>query len=99
MAHFAAHPGATKRDLAKALGVRGEDRQALKRLLKELADEGLIQRGKKKSFSKPGALPPVTIVEITGTDTDGDLFGRPARWDGDGEPPQILIIPGREEAG
>jgi ribonuclease R len=99
LAHFAAHPGATKRDLAKALGVRGEDRQALKRLLKELADEGLIQRGKKKSFSKPGALPPVTIVEITGTDADGDLFGRPARWEGDGEPPQILIIPGREEAG
>ncbi len=99
LSHFAAHPGATKRDLAKALGVRGEDRQALKRLLKELADEGLIERGKKKSFSKPGALPPVTVVEITGTDTDGDLLGRPSRWDGDGDPPQILIVPGREEAG
>ncbi len=99
MAHFAAHPSATKRDLAKALSVRGAERQALKQILKELADEGLIQRGKKKSFSKSGALPSVTVLEITGTDTDGDLYGRPTRWDSDQEPPRILIVPGREEGG
>ena len=44
LAHFSAHPRATKRDLAKALGVRGAERQALKQILKELAEEGLIQR-------------------------------------------------------
>lgn len=99
LAHFAANPGATKRDLAKALGVRGQDRQTLKRFLQELADEGLIHRGKKKSFSKSSALPSVTVLEITGTDADGDLLGRPARWDRDGEPPQILIVPRREDAG
>jgi ribonuclease R len=66
LAHFAAYPSATKRDLAKALGVRGAQRQELKQILNELADEGLIQRGRKKSFSKPGALPSVTVLEITG---------------------------------
>jgi len=99
LAHFAAHPGATKRDLAKALGVRGAERQALKQILKELADDGLIQRGGKKSFSRPGALAPVTVLEITGTDTDGDLFGRPARWEDNKDSPRILIVPGREEFG
>ncbi|MEY4879459.1 MAG: hypothetical protein RJB62_928 [Pseudomonadota bacterium] len=99
LAHLAAHPGDTKRDLAKALGVRGEDRQALKRLLKELADEGLLQRGKKKSFLKAGALPSVAVLEIIGADTDGELLARPANWEGGDEAPQVLIMPGRDEAG
>ncbi len=97
--HFAANPGATKRDLAKALGVRGDQRRELKKILAELADEGLIQRGKKKSFSRPGALPSVTVLEITGTDTDGDLYGQPTRWEDDKPKPRVLIVPGREVTG
>jgi len=81
LAHLAAHPGETKRDLAKSLGVRGEDRQALKAILRELADEGLIQRGRKKSFTKQGALSGVAVLEVIGADPDGDLFGRPVRWE------------------
>jgi len=99
LAHLAAHPGETKRDLAKSLGVRGEDRQALKAILRELADEGLIQRGRKKSFTKQGALSGVAVLEVIGADPDGDLFGRPVRWEQEGEPPRILIVPGREDAG
>jgi ribonuclease R len=99
LTHLAAHPGDTKRDLARALGVRGEDRQALKQLLKELADEGAIQRGKKKSFVKPGDLPAVTVVEIAGQDPDGELIGHPAHWTLDNEAPSILIVPGRDDAG
>jgi ribonuclease R len=99
LAHLAANPGDTKRDLAKALGVRGEDRMALKRLLRELAEEGLLQRGKKKSFLKAGALPEVAVLEITGTDVDGELLARPVKWEGPDEPPQVVLMPGRDEAG
>jgi len=99
LTHLAANPGDTKRDLARALGVRGEDRMALKRLLRELADEGLLQRGKKKSFLKAGALPEVAVLEITGTDMDGELLARPVKWEGPDEAPQIILTPGRDEAG
>jgi len=99
LAHLAAHPGAAKRDLARALGVRGSDRIALKRILKDLEEEGLLERRGKRAFAPPSALPPVTVVEIVGQDPDGELLGRPSHWDGPGEPPSILIVPGREDAG
>ncbi|HUZ62225.1 MAG TPA: VacB/RNase II family 3'-5' exoribonuclease, partial [Acetobacteraceae bacterium] len=40
-----------------------------------------------------GHLPPVTLVQITGTDTDGDAIARPVAWDDAGPPPQILMAP------
>ena len=88
-------PGGTKRDLARMLGVKGDDRIALKRILKELAEEGAIERGGKRSYSKPGALPEVTVLEIIGQDPDGELLARPQHFEG--EPPKIYVVPGREQ--
>ncbi len=99
LAHLATHPGDTKRDLARVLGVRGSERQLLKRILKEMTEEGLLQRGKKKSFAPPGALPDVTVIEITGEDADGEPLGRPATWTRNGEAPIVLVLPGRDDAG
>jgi ribonuclease R len=95
--HLAAHPGATKRDLARALGVHGADRPALKRILKDMVDEGTLARGKQKSYVPPGALPEVAVLEITGEDPDGELLAHPIHWTQDSEAPSILIVPGREE--
>jgi ribonuclease R len=86
----------TKRDIARILGVKGSDRIALKRILKELEREGLISRGPKRSYAKAGALPEVTVVEIIGHDPDGELLARPARWESETPPPQILLTPGRD---
>ncbi len=99
LAHLAAHPGVTKRDLARALGVRGADRQELKRVLRELADEGAVERGKKKSFLPPGGLPEVTVLEIVGEDMDGEPIGKPANWTREGDAPSVVITPGRDDAG
>jgi ribonuclease R len=96
---LAAHPGATKRDVSRLLGIKGADRIALKRILKELAEEGAVSRGKKKSYAPAGALPEVAVLEITGQDPDGELLARPQRWERDDAPPQIVVMPGREEAG
>ena len=98
LAHLAAHPGDTKRDLARALGVKGAERKALKQILAELAEEGAVQRGRKRSLVPAGALPEVAVVEIFGEDPDGEPLGRPAEWAGEGPAPSILILPGREEA-
>ncbi len=37
-------------------------------------------------------MPPVTVIDITHADKDGDLFARPAEWKSDAAPPKILVI-------
>lgn len=93
---LAKEPEGTKRDIARTLGVKGSERIALKRILKELEGEGAIARGPKRSYAKAGALPEVGVLEITGQDPDGELLARPVRWESETPPPQIFVAPGRE---
>ncbi len=82
---------AGKREIAKAFGLRGADKIALKALLKEMADEGLIDTAPGRSFHKMGSLPKVTVLRVA--DADGDaVFAVPERWDGDGPPPRVRVI-------
>jgi len=93
---FAREPQGTKRDIARTLGLKGAERIALKRILKELETEGAVARGPKRSYAKPGELPEVTVLEISGQDNDGELLARPQRWDSAEQPPHIIVLPGRE---
>lgn len=83
-----------KREIARAFGIRGSDRIALKEMLRDLADEGLIE-GRRKSIVRQGAMPAVTVLEITHMDDEGELVARPQKWDGDGEPPLVLVLADR----
>src|SRR5271155_1941211 len=74
-------PGAKNRDLARLVGLKGSDRILLKRLLKELEAEGAIAGKAKRGFTKQGDLPDVTLLEISGIDSDGELLGRPLNWE------------------
>ena len=80
------------RELARAFGAKNADRAALKRMLRELADEGRIDR-RRKRLHHAGSLPPVVLADITGRDSDGELVARPTEWDEDlhGAPPIIHI--------
>ena len=82
----------SKRDISKAFGVRGTDKIHLKSILRELIEEGIIER-RGKRLSQPGQLPPVVIVDIVTRDRDGGLLGRPADWDraSNSKPPTIEI--------
>jgi ribonuclease R len=93
LALIAEHPGATKRDLAKLTGLKGSDRILLKRLLRELEAEGAIAGKAKRGLNRPGTLPEVAVLEIAGTDEDGELIARPLNWDADAEPPAIYVAP------
>ena len=87
---------ATKRDIAKAFGLKGEARVELKAALRMLEEDGLLEKNR-KSLTRPGALPPVTVLDITTRDVDGQLIGRPAEWlDENGVAPAVLI---RQSAG
>ena len=93
---LASNPGANKRDLAKLLGLKGSDRITLKRVLKELEQDGAIEGTKKRGLTKRGELPDITVIEITGTDSDGEFLARPLQWDSNEEPPRIYVIPPKD---
>lgn len=98
--YIAEHPGkAGKREIARAFGISGGAKIALKNLLKGLAEDGLVEK-KRGRLKRPDDLASVSVVAVTGRDPDGELIGEPADWPEDrGPPPQILIATRRGAPG
>lgn len=86
---IAENPGSTRRDLAKAFGIKGGAKIDLKAMLRELEAEGTLPA---RRSSGGGKLPPVTVLDILAPDSEGDLFARPVEWRGDGVAPVILVV-------
>ncbi|MFP4274701.1 MAG: ribonuclease R [Paracoccaceae bacterium] len=82
----------SKRDIAKAFGIKGAERIDLKRILKELEEEGHLEK-RKKTYRDPDSLPPVSVLQVQAPNADGDLFARPLEWHGEGVEPTVLVIP------
>ena len=86
-----------KREIARAFGIKGGAAKVeLKRLLAEMAQEGLIEGRARRSLTRAGELPPVAVLDIVDADPDGELIAVPVakgRETGDGEPPRILLAP------
>ena len=61
LAFLRSHPGAGKRDIARAFGLSGADRGDLRALLRELAEDGAIER-RRRRLHVPGALPAVVLA-------------------------------------
>jgi len=86
------NPGlSAKRDIAKAFGIKGDARIELKRLLRELEGEGVVEKSARR-FREPGVLPPVAVLQVLAPDAAGDLFARPLE-EGVDEGLRILVIP------
>ena len=78
---------AGKREIAKAFGLLGEEKIALKRLLKDMAEEGLID-GQKTAFHRMGGVPKVTVLRVVDVE-DGEAIAIPDAWHpDDGAPPR-----------
>src|SRR5262249_24118367 len=81
--------------------MKNADRATLKRMLRELADEGKVERRRKK-LHHSGTLPHVVLADVTARDADGELIALPTEWDeaGHGAPPKIHVhIPRRARPG
>ncbi|TIP11533.1 MAG: ribonuclease R, partial [Mesorhizobium sp.] len=87
-----------KRDIAKAFALRGDDRIWLKDLLRDLQDEGLLTRNRKR-LTRAGSLPHVAVLDIFGRDNDGVLLAHPSEYTGPGSPPVIAIRISRGASG
>ncbi len=79
-----------KREIARAFNVKGEDRNALKLLIKDLEANGAIARGR-KTLRVQGRLPALVATDIIERDRDGDLIATPSEWTEAGEAPRIVI--------
>ncbi|MEM8629855.1 MAG: ribonuclease R [Pseudomonadota bacterium] len=90
---ISAHPTQTsKRDIARAFGIKGAARIDLKRILKELEADGHLEK-RRKTYRDPEKLPPVSVLQVLAPNADGDLFARPMEWQGEGPEPRILLLP------
>jgi ribonuclease R len=102
VAFIRAYPGKIgTREIAREFGLKNADRVALKQLLRELANEGIIKK-RGNEVSEPETLPATLLADITRRDSDGELLAVPAEWDEveRGETPKIRIhMPRRAQPG
>ena len=81
VAFIAEHGGkAGMREIARAFGMKNADRTLLRHMLRELAEDGRIERRRKK-VHRAGTLPDVVLADVCARDTDGELIAIPTDWD------------------
>ena len=80
-----------KREIARAFRLSGNSRLRLKASLKEMLEEGQIARSAGRLLVVPDGLPPVAVLEITDTDSDGEVLARPLSWKETDAPPPIYV--------
>ena len=93
LAFISDNPGETgKREIARAFNIKGAAKIELKAMLRELAEEGMIEKSGKKLL-RHGELPRVSVLDIVTRDSGGGLLARPSAWDEEtgGKPPVISI--------
>ncbi|MCH8522433.1 ribonuclease R [Glycocaulis sp.] len=82
----------TKRELARALSLKGDAKIGLREALKALEEDGAVIRTATKAYAIRGGLPPVTVVEAFDRDVDGEILCRATNLGS--ESPVIRLAPG-----
>src|SRR5215213_10954838 len=83
---------AGKREIARAFGLSGQDKIDLKRLLKDMADEGLIDSSPGRAFHQTGGVPKVTVLRVTAVDDSGTAWAVPEQWHAETAPPRVRLL-------
>lgn len=82
-----------KREIARAFKLDADQKRTLKKVLKEMKDEGSLLPGRGHKVQDPETLPNVCVIEVTGTDLDGETLARPVKWESAATPPTIYVNP------
>ena len=82
---------AGKREIAKAFGLSAQDKILLKALLRDMADEGLIDSAPGRAFHKMGGVPKVTVLRVADVDDGGNVWAVPERWEADVPAPRLRL--------
>jgi ribonuclease R len=83
---------AGKREIARAFGLSGQDKIDLKRLLKDMADEGLIDSSPGRAFHQSGGVPKVTVLRVQAVDDGGTVWAVPEQWHAETPPPRLRVV-------
>jgi ribonuclease R len=83
---------AGKREIARAFGLSGQDKIQLKTLLKDMADEGLIDASPGRAFHQSGGVPKVTVLRVVDVDESGTAWAVPERWEADLPEPRLRVL-------
>src|SRR3954462_7723805 len=83
---------AGKREIARAFGLSGQTKIDLKRLLKDMADEGLIDSSPGRAFHQSGGVPKVTVLRVQSVDDSGAVWAAPEQWHAETPPPRIRLV-------
>jgi ribonuclease R len=83
---------AGKREIARKFGLKGSEKIALKALLHDMTDEGLVNLAPGRAFHKMGGVPRVTVLKIVGIDGNQPV-AVPEHWEAEGVPlPKLRVI-------
>ena len=83
---------AGKREIARAFGLSGQAKIELKALLKDMADEGLIDHSRGRAFHQMGGVPKVTVLRVSQVDDSGHAFAVPEQWHAETPPPRLRVL-------
>ncbi len=83
---------AGKREIARAFGLSGQAKIDLKRLLNDMADEGLIDHSRGRAFHQAGGVPRVTVLRVSQVDDSGNVFAVPEQWHAETPPPRLRLV-------
>ncbi|MEP6869943.1 MAG: RNB domain-containing ribonuclease, partial [Novosphingobium sp.] len=83
---------AGKREISRGFGLQGAEKIALKALLRDMADEGLID-GNRAAFHRMGGVPHVTVLRVVDIE-DGEAIAIPDNWSPDqsATPPRLRVV-------
>ncbi len=87
---------AGKREIARHFGLKGQEKIGLKHMLKDMAEEGLID-GKKTAYHRMGGVPKVTVLRVVDVE-DGEAIAIPDSWQPDDAtpPPRLRLVEGKQ---
>lgn len=84
-------------EIARAFNLTPDQRPALRNLIRQMKEDGQAAPAGRRSVEAPlhrrPTLPEMCLVEVFGTDTEGDPLARPVGWEGDGPAPLIYMRP------
>ena len=84
-----------RKELADAFGLRADERQELRSLLKALVAQGLIEIDRAKHYRLASGLPSVMVLVVTKPDIDGEWHAVPVERDEKKPLPDIYLHIGR----
>jgi len=82
--------------IARAFGLKGEDRRQLRAMLQAMEADGALGKRGRKGFAEAGALPEVGVADVAERTPDGDLLVRLVRGE---DAPLAPLAPGGDSKG